>query len=60
MINTNDSYHILTLVGYKPGYFLVADPYRYLGQRHGVFWVKTSRFMKIFDNQLRGRRAVAL
>ncbi|QBP18904.1 hypothetical protein ELX58_07365 [Acetilactobacillus jinshanensis] len=60
MIDTNSSYHILTLVGYKKGHFLVADPYRYLGQRHRIFWVKTTRFMKIFDNQLRGRRAVAL
>ena len=60
MIDTNRSYHILTLVGYRPGEFLVADPYRYLGQRHQVFWVRTGRFMKIFDNQLRGRRAVAL
>ncbi len=60
MINTNDSYHILTLVGYQPGKFLVADPYRKWGQKHQVFWVSTHHLMRIFTNQLRHRRAVAV
>ena len=55
-----NSYHVLTLVGYRPGYFLVADPYRYPGQKHRVFWVSTRKFMRIFSSPIRKRRAVVI
>jgi uncharacterized protein YvpB len=51
-------YHVLTLVGYKYGYFRVADPYMQRSWTHKVYWTNTRQFMKIY--RLRHQRAVAI
>lgn len=51
-------YHVLTLVGYKHGYFRVADPYMKKSWPNKVYWTKTSRFMQIY--QSRHQRAVVI
>ncbi len=55
---SNHGYHVLALVGYKPGYFLVADPYMEPLWPHKVYWVSTAHFMNVF--KIRGSRAVAI
>ncbi|BDR61027.1 C39 family peptidase [Lactobacillus xylocopicola] len=45
------SYHVLTLVGYQPGRFLVADPYMKKSSPNKVFWVSTSKFMQLYRKQ---------
>ncbi|MCL0312460.1 C39 family peptidase [Apilactobacillus xinyiensis] len=41
--------HMLTIVGYRYGQFLVADPYKYAGDGNKIFWVSTSRFQQVYD-----------
>ena len=41
--------HMLTIVGYRYGQFLVADPYKYAGDGNKIFWVSTSKFQQVYD-----------
>lgn len=60
MQSDNSSYHVLTILGYKKNHLLVADPYRYYGQGHKVFWVGKQRFIHVFYAPNHNRRAVLL
>lgn len=51
-------YHVLTLVGYRHGYFKVADPYMEKSWPNKVYWTSTSQFMKIYHS--RHQRAVVI
>lgn len=53
-------YHVLALVGYKPGKFLVADPFMQKSWSNKSFWVSTSQFMKVFSSKSRQSRAVVI
>ncbi|MFC6289899.1 C39 family peptidase [Levilactobacillus angrenensis] len=51
-------YHVLTLVGYQRGQFLVADPYMKKSWPNKVYWTGTRNFMKVY--QSRHSRAIAV
>lgn len=51
-------YHVLALVGYKHGKFLIADPYMQKGWPNKVFWTSTNNFMKVYHS--RHSRAVVI
>ncbi|TGD17714.1 C39 family peptidase [Levilactobacillus suantsaiihabitans] len=51
-------YHVLTLVGYRRGQFLVADPYMKKSWPNKVYWTGTRNFMKVY--QSRHSRAIAV
>ncbi|MDF7639735.1 C39 family peptidase [Lactobacillus sp. ESL0791] len=53
-------YHVLALVGYKRGKFLVADPYMKKSWSGKTFWVSTAQFMHVFSDKMRRRRAVVI
>ncbi|GLB46384.1 hypothetical protein WR164_03630 [Philodulcilactobacillus myokoensis] len=48
-MNGNPTGHMLTIVGYKYGAFLIADPYKYASDSHKVFWVSTTHFMNVYN-----------
>lgn len=51
-------YHVLTLVGYQHGQFLVADPYMKKSWPNKTYWTGTRNFMKVY--QSRHSRAIAV
>lgn len=51
-------YHVLALVGYKHGKFLVADPYMEKGWPNKVYWTSTGNFMTVYHS--RHSRAIAI
>lgn len=51
-------YHVLTLVGYQHGKFLVADPYMQKGWSDKVYWTSTKNFMSVYHS--RHSRAVVI
>lgn len=51
-------YHVLTLVGYKHGKFLVADPYMKKGWPNKVYWTSTRNFMTVYHS--RHSRAITI
>ncbi|AYM03968.1 C39 family peptidase [Levilactobacillus yiduensis] len=51
-------YHVLTLVGYRRGQFLVADPYMKKSWPNKTYWTGTRNFMKVY--QSRHSRAIAV
>jgi len=51
-------YHVLALVGYKNGKFLVADPYMEKGWPNKVYWTSTNNFIKVYHS--RHSRAVEI
>ncbi|WP_164511556.1 C39 family peptidase [Levilactobacillus cerevisiae] len=51
-------YHVLALVGYQPGQFLVADPYMKRGWPNKVYWVRSTNFTDVY--QSRHSRAIAV
>lgn len=53
-------YHVLALVGYKKGQFLIADPYMKKSWPNKSFWVTTQQFMRIFTSKSRHARAVVI
>ncbi|CCI82712.1 C39 family peptidase [Lactobacillus hominis] len=54
----SSSYHVSTIVGYRPGAFLIADPYRYANESGKVFWVDMNKFMRIYN--YRDKKAVVI
>ena len=55
--------HTLVVVGYKNGFFKMADPssWRYqfkTGKSNPVFWVSTSQFMSLYNYE--GKMAVVV
>jgi uncharacterized protein YvpB len=53
-------YHVLALVGYRTGQFLVADPYMQKSWANKSFWVSTWQFMHVFADKTRHSRAVVV
>jgi len=51
-------YHVLALVGYQRGQFLVADPYMKKSWPNKTYWTKSSNFMKVY--QSRHSRAITV
>ena len=51
-------YHVLALVGYQKGQFLVADPYMEKGWPDKVYWTSTKNFMRVYHS--RHARAVEI
>lgn len=51
-------YHVLALVGYQRGKFLVADPYMRASWPNKVYWTKTRQFMAVYHS--RHSRAVVI
>ncbi|VDG23938.1 C39 family peptidase [Lactiplantibacillus mudanjiangensis] len=51
-------YHVLALVGYKSGAFLVADPYMKKSWSNKVQWISTKKFMPVY--QQRHSRALSI
>lgn len=51
-------YHVLALVGYKRGHFLVADPYMQKSWSGKTKWFTTKKFMPVYKN--RHSRAIAI
>ncbi|QBO35043.1 hypothetical protein EQG49_00545 [Periweissella cryptocerci] len=60
MQSNEKAWHALTIVGYKPGKFLIADPYaqKSWGPSYREFWVSTSQFMNIYNS--RGKKALVV
>ncbi|UQS86072.1 C39 family peptidase (plasmid) [Nicoliella spurrieriana] len=58
MVVNSKSDHVLVILGYKPGKFLIADPYMRKNSPNKVFWTSTSDFLKIWHNEKRGSRAL--
>ncbi|MHA8111389.1 C39 family peptidase [Lactobacillaceae bacterium Melli_B4] len=58
MVVNSKSDHVLVILGYKPGQFLIADPYMRQNSKNKVFWTSTSDFLKIWHTTKRGSRAM--
>ncbi|SYW13936.1 GW dipeptide domain-containing protein [Oenococcus oeni] len=43
------NFHVMCIVGYKPGYFRIADPYPYLFG--SSYWIKTSTWYNVNHNE---------
>ncbi|MBW1606231.1 C39 family peptidase [Lactobacillus sp. Sy-1] len=60
MVVNSKSDHVLVILGYKPGQFLIADPYMRKNSPNKVFWTSTSDFLKIWHDSKRGSRAMTV
>ncbi|MCK8606828.1 C39 family peptidase [Apilactobacillus ozensis] len=50
--------HMLTVVGYKDGYFLMADPSSRKNSKGYIFWTSVDNFMRIYNDY--GKKAVVV
>ncbi|MEJ6401181.1 C39 family peptidase [Nicoliella lavandulae] len=60
MIVNSKSDHVLVILGYKNGKFLIADPYMRQNSKNKVFWTSTSDFLQIWHTTKRGSRAMVV
>lgn len=61
MLSSEKAWHALTIIGYKPGKFLIADPYAQKGwafNTYKEFWVSSNQFMTIYNK--RGQKALVV
>lgn len=60
MMKKPGSDHDLTILGYKPGYFYVADPFARHHYSPRSTWVSVPRMMRIFNKPFRHQRALTI
>ena len=52
--------HDLVILGYRPGYFFVADPFARHVYSPRTTWVSTSKLMRLFNKKFRHQRALVI
>ena len=60
MMKKPGSDHDLVIIGYKPGYFYVTDPFARHHYSPRATWISTGKFMKIFNKPFRHQRALTI